>query len=52
MKKKIFFASFKSTKKKVGSKSQKYDAGDPDPHQNRTDTPTLIRIFFDISLPL
>jgi hypothetical protein len=37
--KKYFFESFKSMKKEVGSISQRYGSGDPnpDPHQNVTD---------------
>jgi hypothetical protein len=36
---KIFWASFKSLKKGVGSISQRYESADPnlDPHQNVTD---------------
>ncbi len=37
-KKNIFLTSFKSLKKGVGSISQMYGSGDPDPHQNVKDS--------------
>jgi hypothetical protein len=46
----IFFASLKSMKKGVGSISQRYGSGDPDPHQNVTDPQHCKKVFQLIEL--